>query len=1262
MVNFNLKPTLNSMHKILSAPVLFVILGSGYGDNNWLRLSVAYGQSTTATLSGTVTDVSGAVVPDVSVIVTDPATGLRRDATTNTEGLYTIPLLPPGTYTLTAQREGFSPVEITGVVLNIGDQQALKIQLKVGQVGETVTVQADAGQLQIKSESGERSDLITNTQIKDLALNGRTTLELVKVLPGVSGNIVGQVSSSANQLNQFSINGTRFSQKELTIDGVSNVDTGNNGTVHVTVNPDAIAEVKVLTSNYQAEYGRAGGGFIAFVTKSGTNDFHGTPRYFRRHDSLNANPFSNNATGLPRPLYRYDYFGYDIGGPVYLPRFGEGGKPFFNGRDKLFFYFNQEYYQQLIPNVARNIRVPTAAERSGDFSNTTDGTGARIFIRDPNRQEVDAQRQVIPCSAANQINCFPGNIIPSNRFFRDGQAILNIYPLPNFAGNSQYNFVSQISNEYPRREDILRIDYNISERSRLTGRYINNADETRRPYGGTFRGNINFPLTYFIQAQPGYNVSFTLANTLNPTTTNEVIFGYSRNRITIDTEDDSGSRARNNISFPLLFPNADPGGYISDFVYGGIQNQTFPVTDLSLPFTNSNSTFNIYDNLTKVVGQHTLKTGVFFQRAVNGNVPVNPVSASINFANNVNNPLNTGHPYANALLGIYNEYQQADRYANYTFIYNLVEGYIQDTWRIRPRLTLDYGLRLSYYQPQYLADNLGSSFNPELFDPSKAVRLYQPICLTAAACPTGSNRRAVDPALLLTPAFRPTSANTLPANFVGLFVPGSGDTTNGIGRAVNGYPKGVIDSRGLQLGPRLGFAYDLTGDGNTVMRGGFGIAYDRLASNIVFGQGRNPPLISTPRLFNNQLDQLASSTAATAPTTAVGYSRDGHVPNIYSYSLGVQRNIGFKTVLDIAYVGTLGRHLSQNRNLNAIPYFTAFGRAAQDSSRYASGIVPEREPNLPEVYSRAGFNFSGANALPADFLRPYPGFGAITYFEFVGTSNYHSLQASVNRRFSQGLTFGVAYTFSKTLNTANRDGQATHPFETRANDYRLADFDRTHIFVFNYVYDLPKLSRFIGDNRLVRAIFDNFQVSGISQFSSGTPIELSFGIQGINAGQRILGTPDVQPGFYLRSDPQSAPPDGLSVDPNAFSVPTIGDIGPYSRTYLRAPAIFNHDISVFKNFPFGGEGRRYLQLRLELFNAFNQTQFTGINTTTQLTTARGVIGNLIFNDYNNLSITNNIRPSDSTDPRSQAPLGQFFGEYNSPRDPRIIQLGVKLYF
>jgi hypothetical protein len=336
-----------------------------------------------------------------------------------------------------------------------------------------------------------------------------------------------------------------------------------------------------------------------------------------------------------------------------------------------------------------------------------------------------------------------------------------------------------------------------------------------------------------------------------------------------------------------------------------------------------------------------------------------------------------------------------------------------------------------------------------------------------------------------------------------------------------------------------------------------------------------------------------------------------------------------------------------------------FTRAAQNPTVFG-GVVPQLEPNLPAAYREAGLQFTGQNALNPNLLRPYPGYGAMRFRSFDSRADYDSLQAALQRRFSKSFSFGVSYTLSRARTDAATPTDATHPFDSRGYDYALASFDRTHYFVANYVWNLPKASRLLGGGALARAVLDNWTLSGISWIASGNPTELTLSIAGVNAAQRLLGTDaggttgGLQPRFRINGDPVNA--DG-TLNAAAFVAPRPGDYCPYDRFYLRNPGFNNHDLSVFKSFPLGASGKRMVQLRLEMFNVLNHTQFSGRNQTTNLTNAAGQTGAAIFNDYTGVGATNNARPSGNT-----RQLGSFFGEPNAARDPRIIQLGVKLYF
>ncbi|MBS1831023.1 MAG: TonB-dependent receptor [Acidobacteria bacterium] len=1191
------------------------------------------GQTFRATLTGRALDPSGAVVPGVKVIATQTETGVKQETSTSAEGVYTFALLPPGRYTVQATMQGFATVTVQDVILEVGTRQGLDIELKVDSTGTSIQVNADAAALQLKSESGERSEVVTNRQIRDLALNGRNILDLMKVVPGVVSNVNGQVSNDGGVRN-FNINGARGTQKEVSIDGSSNVIAGANQRVHVTLNPDAIQEMKILTSNYQAEYGKTAGGFIQYTTRSGGKDFHAGARYFRRHDSMNANGYFGNALGLPRRLYRYNYYGYDVGGPVIIP-----GTGFNKNRDRLFFFWNQEFYRQTIPSSPQTVRVPTELERRGDFSQTTDGNGNLVLIKDPLNSN--------PCTAANRAGCFPGNVIPASRLFGDGAKILGIFPGPNdAAGGARYNYSSQFSNQTPRREDIVRIDWNLSTKTRVSGRYIQNSERTIQRYGGCNNVAFNVPLSEMESTQEPRNLSLNVVHTFSPTLINEFTFAPSRSRTTCGANDDGLQRARYGITFPLLYENEISKTFLPSLTFAGIANQTFPnLANGELPRASGDANITITNNVSKFVGKHSFKTGFFYQRNRFLYVPRNGVNGDINFNNDANNPFNTGHPFANALLGVYTQFSQSPEPVDGRVMYHTIEGFVQDTWKVTSRFTLDVGLRISHVGPSFEEDLKNNIFVPSLYDAKKAVSLYAPVRV-------GTATRAVDPRAI-PPTL--TMANTLPQTYVGLIVPGSGDPFTGITSPRDGYPRGGYDARGPQWGPRIGFAWNPLGDGKTVVRGGYGISYERVQANVVLAQLSTPPTNVTPRFFFGNLTDLRSQSSTLAPFNMVGYAKDGKVPNVHTFSLGVQRNIGRGAVLDVAYVGTLSRHLVQQRNLNTIPYFRTFERSAQDPSRFNDNVVPTVEAGLPSVYQQAGFSFSGTNALPLNFLRPYPGYAELNFREFAGSSNYHSLQVSASRRLSAGVSFEAAYTWSKAHVTGDTDFEGNHPYNARGYDYAVAEFDRTHTLVANYVYEVPSWQR-LTSSKAGKMVFGGWQISGISQFYTGEPFELGLGIQGVNAAQRIVGSYNLPVRPY-RVGGAASKVGGLQINPDGYLAPGIGDVGPYPRMYLRQPWFINHDLSVFKNFPLGDNPARKIQLRLEMFNFLNATQFAGINAGTQLVTPTGAIGNAVFSNYSGLRITNNVRPAGAS-----APLGQYFGEFNAARDPRIIQVAMKVYF
>ena len=1197
----------------------------------------ASAQTTSGSISGSVLDKQGAAIAGATVTAVEQEKASPTSAQTDNQGRFVFPQLPPGRYNITVQGTGFKKLERKDVVLNASDKLSIgDLTLEVGNVEQIIEVQAEGAVL--KTESAERSDALVGDQLQNVAVNSRSYLSLTNLIPGVVSTVNLQTAGHGG-LSSISANGARVDQNQLTLNGIGNVDTGNNGDQLATVSLDSVQEFKILTSNYQAEYGRSAGAQIIVVTKSGSSEFHGSGYLFHRNEGLNANNWKSNRDGQPRQLYRFNDAGYTIGGPVIIPGL-------LHNKEKLFFFFSQEYQEQLRPQAVRNQTVPTALERKGDFSQSVTKDGVLFnTIKDP--------LSSLPCTtantAANPGGCFiDGGVlgrIPQNRLFQPSLALLNLFPMPNFTTNSAgqpnkgFNFTSQIPDSYPRREDLLRIDYNLNAKWRIWGHYLNNKDSITSQYGSFVLG-ANAPLDPITDARPGHSLAVGATTIISATTTNEMTFGYGHNFILIDATTNALTRtAVGAKDLPMLFPSAIQNDFIPAFQYNGtrIANQVTFGTG-NAPFTNYNTTLDFVDNFSKIIGPHTFKVGGYFQRSRKNQTAFANANGSINFGDGNGNPFDTGYGLANIAIGSFQTFNQASTYATGQYRYSNMEVYVQDTWKINSRLTVDYGMRFYYMQPQYDAGLKTGSFQAALYDPAKAVRLYRP------GFDALGNRVAVDPG---------TGAQTSILNLAKI-VPGSGDVSNGIGQAGKNVSKYLMDSAGILFGPRLGVAWDVTGKHNLVFRAGAGIFYDRIQGNETFDMITNPPTTLTPTIVNGTLQSISSTNLILSPLAVFGFDPRGKIPSVYNYSAGIQYKLPWEVVLDVAYVGSVSNHLLNNLNLNAIPYGATFLKANQDPTLFPGGVVPDSDPSIDPAYTAAGLKFDGSKALPVDLLRKFPGFGTITAHNYEATANYNSMQVSINRRFTRGLFLGLAYTFSKAMGTTPNSVNDTEFFridgKTRQINYAPAAFDRRHNLAINYIYDFPKVQdwwKAAADNKYARAIFNDWQLSGITRFVSGNPFSVGTSIGGSkNSNQNITGS--YTEGFRVKliGDPLA----NLSgseynlINPAAFGLPAFGTIGNDSPfNYLTTPGIANFDISLQRTVRV--KERIRMEFRVDAFNAFNHTQFSGVNSTINLTsTINPTPTNLVFKADGTI---NNING---------------FGSVSGARDPRILQLVCRLVF
>jgi hypothetical protein len=1109
-------------------------------------------QTVSSSILGTVTDPAKAAIASVTVQLTDQATGAVRNAQTDPSGIFRFPNVPPSTYTVTIRATGFKAHIEKDIILSSSETRDLgTIALEIGSVVEEVAVTAAATPIQLASS--EKAQLIDANQLKSVALKGRDLFGYMQLLPGVIDTANRDVTSP-NGLGNITINGNT-SAKNFTVDGITDVDTGSNGTIHYEPNMDAVQEIRVLTSNYQAEFGRNSGGTITVVTKSGTQEFHGTGWWNHRHEQFNANNFFNNRSGLPRTPYRFNVEGWSLGGPAYIPNL------FNTNRKRLFFFASQEYTRQFVPATVQYVTVPTQLERNGDFSQSYDGKGNLIRLTDP-------------LSNAP----FPGNIIPQSRIDPIGQKMLQFFPKPNFpygqpgSGNSlayQYNFQDAGSSPHPRRNDVVRADVYATSKLNAYFRWINDADDQVTLYNGVQWKSccvVDHP-------NPGHGYAASATYMITPSTVNEFTFGKSFNTWSWYTMDEKGIDRSLVGNPPLLFShqfapaaqhNAEHN-FIPNATFGSTPPNTASFGTGNAEYYNANDIWTLQDNLSKIVGPHNLKAGIYWEK----NWKLQPGNANykgvFSFAPDTNNPLNTGDGFANALLGNFTTYSENSQRTVFKVLYYNVEFYVQDNWRVNRKLTLDFGIRFYHQTPQVDTNKTFALFDPAAYSKTAMPRLYVP------GFDANGKRAAMDP----------VTKATAPAAAIGLFVPGTGNPAAGMKiPGKDGVPAEPYTQSAIAPAPRFGFAYDVFGNGKTAIRGGFGIFYNRLDGNRVYQMSGIPPVAYTPTVYYSTIASLASGGGLLGPSN-IGFF-GGRVPwdRVQNASFGVQQALGGSIVLDVAYVGNWGYNQILDVNLNPVPLGANFDPLNADPT----------QPTRP---------------LPTNFLRPkYPGYGDITQRQFLGHTNYNALQVSLNRRFSKGLMFGVAYTWSHSLGTTTFDPLVPN---NEARNYGPTGADRRHNLAINYVYDLPNPGQKL-NSKFLGILTDHWTLSGITSFMTGAPITPTWSS---SVGADITGSASETPRLLVIGDAKTPTAPDTRFNTAAFAQPPRGNIGNLGVGALTGPGINNWDATLSKRIPIGLGEQRGFRIQIQGYNIFNHTQFSSYNIATSFNAA-GVNTNTDF--------------------------------------------------
>lgn len=1141
-----------------------------------------FGQTVSSALQGTVLDPASALVPNATVTLTDLEIGKQRTTTTDNAGVFRFLEIAPGKYSLNVKMTGFKAITESNITVAANETRDLgKLMLELGSSTDTISVMAEATAIQLASS--EKSQLVDGNQLSDVTLKGRDLFGYMKLVPGVvdqsyNGTNAGNRDvTSPNAIRGIYINGNT-SALNFAVDGITDIDTGSNSTLHYEPNMDSIQEMKVLTSNYQAEFGRNSGGTITVVTKNGTQQFHGTMAWNHRNEGFNANLWQNNRNGRnpvthvpnsPISPYRFNVETYTLGGPIYIP--GHVNKE----KKKLFFFWSQEYTGQFVSGGVQNKYTPTALERKGDFSQSFQNNGALITITDPTTGSP-----------------FPGNVIPAARITPLGQAMLNFFPLPNFVGTgSQANVVNYFeaaSATHPRRNDVLRVDTYVT--SKLSGyfRYINDHDDMISLYQGVqFSSDVGGLLgktgiAPIDHPNPGHGYSGTATYTFSPTLINEFTIGKSWNTWSYYSTDNYKSEDRSLLpNVPSLFPlpTTNPSGasatngyfnLLPQFSFGSPPSNAMSYTRNGTTagnYENFNTIWTFLDNLSKVWGKHTIKTGVYLEHNVKIQPSTPAYTGNFNFTpDSLNGVNNTGDGYANALLGYVDTYSQATARAVFNTVYWNAEWYVQDNFRVNRKLTLDYGVRFYHQTPQVDTNKTFSNFVPSLYTKASAPRLYIPGT-------SGGKRVAIDPG----------TGTVAPVAYIGLYVPNSGNPADGFQvLGTNGVPLEPYTTSPLALAPRVGFAYDLFGDGKTAIRGGFGIFYNRLDGNQVYNLSGQPPVTYSPTVSYTTFAQIASAgnNLVINPGTYYMWPK-GNIPwdRVQNASINIQRQIGRNMVLDVGYTGNWQYNQQLNYDINPIPIGTR---------------APFNPANADPT--------NGGKTLSDIFLRTvFPSFSTINSYNHLGHTNYNALTVSAQRRLSYGLMFGLAYTYSKALGTTSYNPVVPN---NEAWNYGPLGFDKRHNLQINYSYDIPNLGKRL-NSKVLSAVVDRWTLSGVTSISTGFPFNPGFNING--SGVDYTGTPDVGARLNVVGNPFQNVPAGDYFNPAAFAPPALGTtittpvLGDLSggAGVMYYPRITNFDATMAKFIPIGLGERRGLRIQAQAYNLFNHTEYNGVNTTIQ---------------------------------------------------------------
>jgi hypothetical protein len=1192
-----------------------------------------HGQVTGA-ITGTVRDSTDAVVPGARVVVSNSDHGIHRSTVTDGTGDYLVQGLSEGTYTVTVTVPGFERYVATNIVLRVGLNARVDARLKVGSQSTQVTVQGSAAGT-IETQSSELSTTITADQISQLELNGRSFVQLIELSPGVS-NQTGQsegVTGPGGSVS-YAINGGRTEYNNWEIDGGDVLDSGSMSNLNVFPNVDALDQVQVFTSSYDAQYGRSGSGTVEAVTKSGTNRLHGEAFEYLRNQYFNAANFFN-PKGQPIGAYKKHDFGGTFSGPIVIPHV-------YNGHNRSFFFYSEEIRRENVPGFY-NTAIPTAAERAGNFNAVCPAPGT-IFYRTPPQNAPPNFPTYADCPAYNSDSAQDGGFLsfPNNNLApyidqTNAGDFLKLIPLPNTtdAATGLPYFREPAGAPYTWHEELFRLDHQFNEKLHASFRFIHDTPVvtylTSTPWA-----QANLPGIPGHELEPGVSLVFNLQWTPSSTVTNEYMMGYGANHISITNTTTAGNLPPS-LTMTGLFNN-DFGGKIPSFnINGGVSYGDLNQDAGPVPFYNSNPTYTYRDTVTKLLHNHNLKTGFYLtfnqknedaELNTQGYLYFSANGGSFYTAPATGGIPSTGNSFADFLVGDVAVYSQSNQEPKYHFEFKIFEPFVQDDWHLTKKLTLNLGLRMSMFGLYTEMRDLAYNFDPAAYNVAK-----MPI---------------VDP-------------NTGQLDF------GPGESINNLSGIVrcgsDGVPAGCMKGHIWNPAPRIGFAFDPFGDGKTAIRSAYGIFYEHTNGNEANAESLEgqPPLVLTPvQFFIQGYRNIGGGVyfplvPQSIPSTQVTW------PYMQQYHFDIQRELMRNTIATISYVGSRGTHLTLDNDLNQLhdlnqatnPYPKGVPITDPDCETASNGdpVFVNGNPVVGDALLH--LNIACGNVNPDQYRENFPGWDTITGIGLGASSSYNALQVS-GRRTATNLELTLAYTYSHDIdNESDRyDSNFVDTYNLKGNR-SSSNLDQRHILNVSYIYTLPKLSN---RSRFTRLALGGWQWSGITEFQTGKPFSVVNGgyydnagvANGNGTGSYADFAPGVSRTHITGPTHQSGLYGPLLFNPAAYNEPrglTFGDSG---RNSLFGPHTSNYDMGIFKRFPIGDHLTS--EFRTEAFNVFNHTQFTGVNNSPSCYLPNG---SYAFSAGADTCVEGNA---------AQGYLPSGFLHPDGVHDPRILQFALKLIF